>query len=140
MLTPFGPEYLDDRLRAIKSKRDADYNYAITIMQSFWSEAQLDTRYECGDQVLWNDLYGNLPASSKRQFVFNRIRTIINMITGYQRRNRKSTIVVPLENADQHTADQFTKIMMHLDQKEGISESISQAFHGACVAGYPPRS
>lgn len=135
MLTPFGPEYLDDRLRAIKSKRDSDYNYAITIMQSFWSEAQLDTRYECGDQVLWNDLYGNLPASSKRQFVFNRIRSIINMITGYQRQHRKSIIAVPLENADQHTADQFTKILMHLDNKEQIGSTISDAFHGACVAG-----
>ena len=58
------------------------------------------------------------------------------MVSGFQRRNRKSTVVVPLENADQQTADQLTKILLHIYKREGVYETISDAFHqGACIAG-----
>lgn len=114
---------------------EAFYAESITINQSFWGEADTDTRFEAGDQTLWNDLYGNLPANRRRQFNFNRIRRVINMISGYQRRNRKSTIVTPIENADNDTADQFTKIMMWVNQQEGVLETLSESFHGALVTG-----
>ena len=114
-----------------------DYTYSkyIQINQSFWSEADIDCRFKVGDQTLWNDIYGNLPAFRKRQFNFNRIRRIINMITGHQRQHRKSTIVSPIENSDQQTADQFSKIMMWMDQKGHILETISEAFEGALTTG-----
>jgi hypothetical protein len=111
------------------------YAQSITISQSFWGEADTDTRFETGDQTLWNDLYGNLPANRKRQFSFNRIRPVVNMISGYQRKNRKSIIVVPIENADNQTADQFTKVIMWCVAQEGILETISESFHGALVTG-----
>ena len=114
-----------------------DYTYSkyITVNQSFWSEADIDCRFKIGDQTLWNDIYGNLPAFRRRQFNFNRIRRIINMITGYQRQHRKSTIVTPIENSDQMTSDQFSKIMVWMDQKDHILETISEAFEGAITTG-----
>src|ERR1700687_947182 len=114
-----------------------DYTYAkyITINQSFWSEAELDQRFRAGDQSLWNDIYGNIPAFRRRQFNFNRIRRITNMITGYQRQHRKSTICTPIENSDQKTADQFSKILLWDDQKNHVLETISDAFDGAVVTG-----
>lgn len=114
-----------------------DYTYAkyITINTSFWAEADTDLRFKCGDQNLYNDIYGNLPAFRRRQFNFNRIRRIINMITGYQRQHRKSTIVSPIENSDQMTADQFSKILIWMDQKGHILETISSAFEGAITTG-----
>jgi hypothetical protein len=114
-----------------------DYTYAknITINQSFWSEAEIDQRFRAGDQTLWNDIYGNMPAFRRRQFNFNRIRRITNMITGYQRQHRKSTICTPVENSDQLTSDQFSKILMHMDQKDHILELISDAFDGAVTCG-----
>ncbi len=130
-----GPQYYDEKDRPLLSQMEAFYAESITINQSFWGEADTDTRFEAGDQSLWNDLYGNLPANRRRQFNFNRIRRVINMIDGHQRRNRKSTIVVPAENADSQTADQFTKIMMWLNNQEGILETISESFHGALVTG-----
>ncbi len=111
------------------------YAQSITICQSFWGEADTDTRFEAGDQTLWNDLYGNLPANRKRQFNFNRIRRIVNMISGHQRRNRKSIIAVPIENADDETADQFSKVLMWCVEQEGILDTISESFHGALVTG-----
>lgn len=136
MLFPqLGPQYYDERDKSILARMEAFYAESITINQSFWGEADTDHRFESGDQTMWNDLYGNLPANRRRQFNFNRIRPIINMIEGYQRRNRKSTIVVPIENADNLTADQLTKILMWCNQREGILETLSDSFRGSLIAG-----
>ena len=130
-----GPQYYDEKDRGILSRMEAFYAESITINQAFWSEADTDTRFEAGDQSLWNDVYGNLPATRRRQFNFNRIRRVINMIDGHQRRNRKSTVVIPVDNADDQTADQFTKILMSVNRQEGVLETISESFHGALVTG-----
>lgn len=136
MLFPqLGPQYYDEKDRGILSRMEAFYAESITINQSFWGEADTDTRFESGDQTLWNDLYGSLPANRRRQFSFNRIKRVINMISGHQRRNRKSTIVTPIENGDAETADQFTKILMWVNQQEGILETISESFQGSLVTG-----
>jgi len=130
-----GPQYYNEKDKAILSKMETFYAESITINQSFWGEADTDTRFEAGDQTLWNDLYGNLPANRRRQFNFNRIRRVIQMISGHQRRNRKSTIVTPVENADSETADQFTKVLMWINNQEGVLETISESFEGALVTG-----
>jgi hypothetical protein len=136
MLFPqLGPEYYDEKDKSILARMSAFYAESITINQSFWGEADTDTRFEAGDQTLWNDLYGNLPANRRRQFNFNRIKRVVSMISGHQRRNRKSTIVTPVENADSETADQYTKILMWINQQEGVLETISESFHGALVTG-----
>lgn len=129
------PQFVDEKHQDIIKKMEAAYAEAITINQSFWSEADQDTRYWSGDQSPFDSAFGNLPSSRKKQFSFNRIRTMTNMIEGHQRQNRKSIQVVPCENADQVTADQFTKIMMWLQNKENMLEIISEAFQGAIVCG-----
>jgi hypothetical protein len=136
MLFPqLGPQYYDTKDQDILARMEAFYSEAITINQTFWGEADTDTRFEAGDQSLWTDLYGNLPANQRRNFNFNRIRRVVNMISGHQRRNRKSTIVTPVENADSETADQFTKILLWCNNQENVLETISEAFHGALVTG-----
>lgn len=136
MLFPqLGSEYYDEKDKGIIDRMTAFYSESITINQAFWGEADTDTRFYNGDQTLWNDLYGNLPANRRRQFSFNRIRRVINMISGHQRRNRKSTIVTPVENGDSDTADQFSKILLWANQQEGILETISESFEGSLVTG-----
>lgn len=130
-----GPQYYSENDRGILSRMEAFYAEGITINQAFWQEADTDTRFECGDQTLWNEMYGNLPINRRRSFNFNRIRRVVNMISGYQRRNRKSTIITPVENSDDQTADQFTKLLMWVNQQEGVLETISSSFHGSLVTG-----
>lgn len=130
-----GPEFHNGEHRGILKKMEDFYTESITINQSFWGEADTDTRFEAGDQTLWNDLYGNLPPNRRRQFNFNRIRRVINMVSGHQRRNRMSTVVTPIDNADGPTADQFTKIMMWANSTDNVLETISESFHGALVTG-----
>lgn len=128
-------QYYDESHRGILAQMEAKYAESITINQSFWGEADTDTRFYTGDQTLWNDLYGNVPANRRKQFNFNRIMRVVNMIEGHQRRNRKSTIVIPIENGDADTADQFTKILMWVNRQEGVLETISDGFHGALITG-----
>jgi hypothetical protein len=136
MLFPaLGPQYYSERDKPILSKMEAFYAEAITLNQSFWAEADTDTRFYAGDQTLWNDLYGNLPANRRRMLTFNRIMRSVNVVSGFQRRNRKSTVVVPIENGDAATADQFTKILMWNDSQENVLDTISEAFLGALVTG-----
>lgn len=114
-----------------------DYTYAknITINTSFWSEADIDTRFKIGDQTLMNDIYGNLPAFRRRQFNFNRIRRVLNMISGYQRQHRKSTVCTPIDPKDQQTSDQFTKMLYSVNNQDNVLHTISEAFEGAITTG-----
>jgi hypothetical protein len=136
MLFPIlGPQYYDQPDQGILARMESFYAEAITINQSFWGEADTDHRFAAGDQTLWTDLYGNLPANRRRQFNFNRIRRVVEVIEGYQRRNRKSTVVVPELNADSETADQFTKVLMWAHKNVDAYETISSAFHGSLISG-----
>ncbi len=130
-----GPQYYSTKDKGILSRMEAFYSESISINQAFWSEADTDTRFEAGDQTLWNDLYGNLSPNRRQQFNFNRIRRVKNMIGGHQRRNRKSTVVIPVDNGDEETANQFTKIMVWINQQEGVLDTISESFDGALVTG-----
>ena len=130
------PDTITAGYNAIKHKIDSDYSANQAIWQIFWTEGMLDTRLESGDTSLMAEINSSLPNNNRGQWYFNRVRPLCNMVSGYQRRNRKSSIVVPLENADQQTADQLTKVLMLIYKKENIYESISEAFHqGACVTG-----
>jgi hypothetical protein len=136
MLPPtLGEVYADEPFKDAKARAETFYNDSITLNLAFQTEATTDTRFMAGDQSVWNDIYGNLPINRRKQFNFNRIRRVVNMIEGYQRRNRKSTVVIPVENADDMTADQFTRILMWANQQEGVLETISDAFHGALISG-----
>jgi len=126
--------YVDNDTNILKLM-DYTYSKYITINQSFWSEADIDSRFLAGDQTVWNDIYGNLPAFRKRNFSFNRIRRIINMIGGYQRQHRKSTVCTPIEGSAQQTADQFTKLLYHNNQTAHVLDILSESFHGAITTG-----
>lgn len=120
---------------AIKRQMDANYSVNQSIWQTTWTEQTLDVRLEAGDVSMMGELNTSLPNNGP-QYFFNRTRPLLSMVSGYQRRNRKSTIVVPLENADQETADQWTKIIMNIYKREGVLESLSEAFYqGACITG-----
>jgi len=136
MLFPeLGPGFNEENDNSLLARMSTFYRDSITINQAFWEEANIDTRFESGDQSLWADMYGSMLPGRHKQFNFNRIRRIVNMISGWQRRNRKSTVVTPVENGDSETADQFTKLLMWTNQREGVLETISDAFQGALVTG-----
>ena len=127
--------YYTSEDRSVHEMVEYFYASSIQINQSFWSEADIDARFKAGDQTLWNDIYGNLPAFRKRQFNFNRIRRVCNMITGYQRQHRYNTIVTPVHMGNERTADQLSKALFWANSNGNVMETISQAFDGAVTSG-----
>ncbi len=57
------------------------------------------------------------------------------MITGYQRQHRKAIMYEAGEGGDPQTTDQYTKIMSHVCNSEGIHEQFSKACELAAVSG-----
>ncbi len=135
MFPIFGAEYYDEKHHDIIARMNAFYAESITVHQSFWAESDTDLRFYSGDATVFSDLYGNLPANFRKQYGFNRIRRVVSMIEGHQRRNRKSFVCTPVENADALTADQYTKIFSWLTHNEGLLHTVSDAFHGSLIGG-----
>lgn len=108
---------------------------SLQLNETWWVAANLDQRYEAGDQQLWNQYYNAWQVRSNKQFTFNLIRSQIATFEGYQRAHRKSTIVIPRENGSQQTADEFTEILLWLNQQEKFYETLSNAFRGALITG-----
>ena len=129
------PQYYNENRSDIIERMEAFYAESITLNQSFWVEADIDTRFWSGETSLFQELYPNLPANRRRMFNFNRLRRICNMISGHQRRTRKSMIAIPVEGSDQVTSDQFSKILAHASSTQGILETISDAFEGSLITG-----
>lgn len=119
----------------ILNRMESSWTAGNTINQVFWNEADIDHRFEAGDQTVLNEYYPGMPVNQRRQFSFNRIRRVVNRVDGHQRMHRKSIICVPKEYGDQETADQFTDIFMWLDRQEGMAHTISEAFHGSLICG-----
>lgn len=57
------------------------------------------------------------------------------MVTGYQRQHRKSITYIPTEGADSQTTDQYTRIITHIANAEGIHEQFSRGCEQSCITG-----
>jgi len=128
-------EFYTDDDKNIKSRMKEIYNETATVTQSRWVQQSIDERFYAGDQSLWNEIYTSIPLQRRKQFNFNKIKRIVNMISGYQRRNRKTLNVVPIENSDQQTSDQFSKLLMWANNQIDAFNVVSDAFLGSLVTG-----
>lgn len=121
---------------SLKQSRDKNYLDCINILQTMWYQADLDQRFALGDQDIWGSIFPGANNFRRKMFNFNLINAQLQMISGYQRRNRKSTIVIPLKNSQQKTADQLTKCLYHVYNKSGSYQVFSDAFEqGALTQG-----
>ncbi len=114
---------------------DDYYQEAYYAWSPFYPLAERDLRYYLGDQ--WDEKEKRmLFEEGRNQFVFNRVRRNINLITGYQRKNRLSSVVVPVENSDQETADIRTQLLLYVMEKAEGYRMISDSFGGALKTGF----
>ncbi len=112
-----------------------NYSDSINVLQTQWYQADLDQRFAIGDQDLWGVLFPGI-SSRRKVFNFNLINPTLQVISGYQRRNRKSSICIPVKNGAQKTADQFTKCLYYVHNKAGAYQIYSDAFEqGALTQG-----
>lgn len=121
--------------REIITSFDTAYTEAYQAWDSYFPEADKDMRFFLGDQ--WDEQEKKaLFAEGRNSFVFNRVRPVINMISGYQRQNRLSSVVTPIEDSDQKTADQLSKCLAHVMSYGDGYQIISDCFAGAIKTGW----
>lgn len=105
------------------------------IEQARWNQSNIDTLFYAGSQTFINRYFNFTPSFSYQNFYFNLLQQPVNMVTGYQRQHRRSFNYIPTEGADPQTADQYTRLMTHVANKEGIHEQFSRACEQACITG-----
>lgn len=114
---------------------DELYNEAFSACSPFYPLAETDLRQYLGDQ--WNEQERQkLFEEGRSALSFNYIRRNINLLTGYQRKHRLSSVVVPTENSDQEAADQRTQLLLHAFNYGDGYKAISEAFGGAIKTGF----
>lgn len=122
--------------QTIRMQMQKNYTDCINILQTQWYQADLDQRFCMGDQDIWGLIFPGVATYRRKIFNFNLINNTIQMVSGYQRRNRKSTICIPVMSPMQKTADQFTKCLYYVHNKSGAYQVYSDAFEqGALTQG-----
>ena len=125
----------DGDAKNVKSMMDHYYTSSYPSNAAYWQQGAIDKRFKVGDQTLWSMIYGDNQYFQSRRFFFNLIRRHINMICGYQRKNRKSTITVPIHDNDDPLSDDYNAVLKWSENRDGFQEYLSQAFEGACDTG-----
>ena len=124
----------DGSTKDLRAMMDHYYTSSYPANAAYWQQGAIDKRFKVGDQTLWSMIYGDNQYFQSRRFFFNLIRRHINMICGYQRKNRKSTITIPVHDEDT-LSDDYNGVMKWSEERDGFQEYLSQAFEGACDTG-----
>lgn len=124
----------DPTAKHMKQMMDHFYQSSYPANAAYWVQGSIDKRFKAGDQSLWSMIYGDNNYYQSRRFFFNLIRRHINMICGFQRKNRKSTITMPVRDGDA-LADQYNAVLKYCEERDGFQEYLSQAFEGSCDTG-----
>lgn len=134
----YGSQYYldgqDSSTKDVRAMMDHYYTSSYPANASYWQQGAIDKRFKVGDQTLWSMIYGDNQYFQSRRFFFNLIRRHINMICGYQRKNRKSTVTIPLHDTD-NLSDDYNALLKWSEDRDGFQEYLSQAFEGSCDTG-----
>ena len=125
----------DTGAKNLKQMKDEFYNSNYSANSAQWMQGAIDLRFKAGDQALYRSMYGDNSYQQTYKFFFNLIRRHINMICGYQRKNRKNTITLPVNDNDDPLSDDYNKVLRWCDDRDGFQEYLSQAFEGSCTTG-----
>lgn len=114
---------------------DNYYEESYSVWNDFYPHAEEDLKYFLGDQ--WDSREKRtLHDEGRSAFVFNYVRRTIQMVSGYQRKNRLSSVVVPVEDSDQQTADQLSQLLLYSMNYGNGYQMISDCFGGALKTGW----
>lgn len=110
------------------------YERAYMLWNTYYAEAYKDLSYYLGNQWSLEEL-SYLNNQRRSSFTYNKIRRLINLVQGYQRKNRLATVVRPIENGAEDTATILSDAMQYVMQFCDGYETISNAFKGALTTG-----
>ena len=102
--------------------------------QARWNQANIDTLFYAGCQTFVNKFF-NFTPQTYQSYYFNLIQQPVNMITGYQRQNRKAINFIAADGADTDTTDQYTRLAMNVCARNGIYDVFSKSCEQTAITG-----
>lgn len=133
---PLNTSYYVDGGGSIKARIEEIWKENSSQWLQMMYEGDIDTRMYSGDSEAMYTYIAQTYGYTKRNLVsFNKLRRLVNMISGYQRRNRKSSVIVPQESQDQLAADQLSNVLMWAMQRSEGYHCISNAFQNCLITG-----
>lgn len=112
---------------------DECYDYSITPYMDYLAQANIDRRFANGDQrTMWGT---DGQAYQNQKFIFSLLHSFKQQILGHQRKNRKSSIVVPIEDRDQQTADDYSGCLIWTMRVAEMLNKISDAYNVSITQG-----
>lgn len=121
---------------SIKQRMEEIYEENSSQWLQYMYEGDIDTRIYSGDtEALYSYIGSTYQYYKRNQVNFNKVRSIINMISGHQRKTRKSSVIIPQEPQDQEGADQLSASLLWVYQRAQSYPIISQAFENSLISG-----
>lgn len=124
----------DSSNKNLKGMMDWFYNANYTGGSAIWMQGAIDKRFKIGDSTLYSTAWGQ-NYQQYQKFFFNLIRRHGNMISGFQRKNRKSTITVPNQDDSDGLCDDYNKCLRWCEDRDNFQEYFSQSFEGGIDVG-----
>ena len=120
----------------IRQRMEDIYEQNSSQWLQYMYEGDIDTRMYSGDaEAIYTYIGQTYQYYKRNQVNFNKLRSIINMISGHQRKTRKTSVIIPQEPQDQLGADQLSASLLWSMQRANSFGLISQAFENACITG-----
>lgn len=125
----------EERFRPILKKINRSYDECMLTNTTYWLEGDRDSRVYAGDSSVYGEIYPSTPYGKNYTPSFNRVKRVVNMISGRQRQTRKRIVATPVSNADEITADQYTKALLWINNNDNIETTFSDACEGSLITG-----
>lgn len=126
------PTIRDDK--DLSNYMDHAYQFAYPANSAYQTQAQIDLRFKTGDQSLDRMLYGSSRQTNAKRLSFNILRRHVNMISGYQRKNRKSLTVLPNQQNDQ-LSEEYSTVLKYIVNRNNFNEVFSDSFESSTALG-----
>lgn len=117
-----------------KQMMDWFYNSMYTGASAIWVQGMIDKRFKIGDSTLYSAAYGQ-NYQQYQKFFFNLVRRHGNMIAGFQRKNRKSTVTIPNQDNTDSLCDDYNKVIRWCEDRDSFQEYFSQSFENGIDVG-----
>lgn len=103
------------------------YHQAVIVWDQFIREATKDTEAVAGEQ--WEPKWkAYLKRQRRETTVWNKMSRVVELLTGYERKNRLVLKAEPHEGADEQTAERFSQLLMWNMLTRNGYEVLSDAF------------
>lgn len=126
---------ISDEDAKVRKRVQDFYDASFSQNSESWSEASIDSELEAGKASALKKLGFSRFPEHMDFYTSNKIKRAVSMLSGVQRQNRKSTNIVPVEYANQETADQLTKIITAIHNDDSVLQTISDSYTSANIAG-----